>query len=422
MGVLELVSENKNAFDDLLIDQAFFETWVSQITMAMKYTSEDKKSGAVKTKRLHLPYIQKNNVIPLLPVEKIEREFGLVGSGESIFQLRDYIRKTSNMSSGPILLSGESGSGKELVARAIHKVGERANNSFIACDCGTFGELVDDRMFGHLKGAYTGATEASNGLFEEADNGILFLDEISNLSLSVQPNFLRVLEDYSFAKIGSSKTTCVNVFVIAATNQNLKAMVDRGDFRADLYYRLEAISINTVPLRRLVLEDKNNLLQLVSYFVHIDQNNINGIQGISTSSYKALLSYNFEGNVRELRNMIKKAIFYLDKDGVLNFLINSDKQDSDDSNKIIALLRRLSKKYLRKDIPAFVERAALNVILSLLNEPLTPEEGISRFIEKIGPIDIPIAMLFTQRGETWTRKILKEDFHLTLDKDVNLYS
>jgi len=206
----------------------------------------------------------------------------------------------------PILIQGESGSGKELVSRAIHYNSKRVGSPFIAVNCSALPEsLVENELFGHVKGAYTGAYSTEKGLFEEADRGTIFLDEIAELSLPVQAKFLRVLEEGEFRKLGGTETVHVEVRVIAATKQNLTQAVEGKKFREDLFYRLNTMTIELPPLR----EHKSDIPLLVSHFISLFNQDLDKrIEGITDRAVQQLIDYHWPGNIRELENKIKQAM------------------------------------------------------------------------------------------------------------------
>lgn len=206
----------------------------------------------------------------------------------------------------PVLLLGETGTGKELFAQAIHFAGERQKESFVAINCSAISkELLESEMFGYKAGAFTGAVKNKKGLFEESNNGTLFLDEIGELELSLQAKLLRVLETNEFIKPGDTKPTKVNVRIIAATNRDLNSEINDGKFRADLFYRISVMIIELPALR----ERKEDIEELVEYYVaHFCRKLKKPVLNISKGFRECMLQYNFPGNIRELRNVIERAI------------------------------------------------------------------------------------------------------------------
>ena len=205
-----------------------------------------------------------------------------------------------------VLIQGETGTGKELIAKAIHKVSERKDKQFIKVNCASIPEnLIESELFGHEKGAFTGAIEKRIGRFELADGGTIFLDEIGELPMNLQPKLLHVLQQGEFERLGSSKTKKTNVRVIAATNKVLEDEIKRGHFRNDLYYRLNVFPISVIPLR----ERKADIAPLVEHYVKFYSEKLNKkIKAIPKSALKQLTGYSWPGNVRELENVIERAI------------------------------------------------------------------------------------------------------------------
>lgn len=228
----------------------------------------------------------------------------MVGQGPSIqivFRLIDMVADTN----ATVLISGESGTGKELVARAIHDQSPRRKSAFVAINCGAIPEnLLEDALFGHVRGAYTDARGARGGKFEQANGGTLFLDEIGNMPLSLQVKLLRVLEEKQFEKLGSDQTVKVDVRIIAATNSELREKVKRGEFRDDLFYRLHVVPIHLPPLR----ERTEDIPLLASHFLQLfsQEHNLPEKQ-LDPGGLKRLKQYDWPGNVRELRNVLELA-------------------------------------------------------------------------------------------------------------------
>ena len=205
-----------------------------------------------------------------------------------------------------VLIQGESGTGKELVARAVHYNSQRVGNPFVAVNCSALPEtLIESELFGHVKGAYTGAYSTEKGLFEEADKGTIFLDEIAEMTQALQARFLRILEGGEFRKVGGTETVHVDVRVIAATNQNLPRAVEAKKFREDLFYRLGAMTIELPPLR----DRKADIPLLVYHFIALSNQDLDRkIEGITDQAIQQLMGYHWPGNIRELENKIKQAM------------------------------------------------------------------------------------------------------------------
>ncbi len=206
----------------------------------------------------------------------------------------------------PVIIYGESGTGKELVARAIHYTGKRADRPFVVENCGAIPEnLIENELFGHVKGAYTDARTDQKGLFEEAHGGTMFLDEIGELPLALQVKFLRVLQDGEFKRIGSTKPIKVDVRVIAATNKDLIQAIAEKAFREDLFYRLNVIPIHIPSLR----ERKEDIPLLINHFlVEFNKELGKGVEGFSPAAIQKMMTYQWPGNIRELKNKVKQAM------------------------------------------------------------------------------------------------------------------
>jgi len=240
--------------------------------------------------------------------EKVEERYGLeglVGKSPQMLKIYDLI-ETVSQTDTTVLINGESGTGKELVANAIHLRSPRKNGPFIKVNCAALPEtLLESELFGHEKGAFTGAIKQRNGRFEMADGGTLFLDEIGDISLAVQVKLLRVLQERQFERVGGNETLSVNVRLICATQRDLKEEIRKGSFREDLYYRLNVVPISLPPLR----ERREDILLLAEHFINkFSQKMGREITGLSEEAKTLLLKYAFPGNIRELENMLERAI------------------------------------------------------------------------------------------------------------------
>jgi Nif-specific regulatory protein len=229
----------------------------------------------------------------------------IVGSSPALQRVLDIVKKVAK-SNTTVLIRGETGTGKELIAGAIHHNSLRNTRNFVKVNCAALQEnLLESELFGHEKGAFTGADKQRIGRFEQADGGTLFLDEIGDMSPSTQAKILRVLQEHEFERLGGTRTLRVDVRLIAATNRDLPAMVAAGQFREDLYYRLNVVSIETPPLR----ERKDDIVPLGNAFIRRFAGELKKkIEGIDPDAQKLLMRYNWPGNIRELENTIERAI------------------------------------------------------------------------------------------------------------------
>ncbi|MEK6576644.1 MAG: sigma-54 dependent transcriptional regulator, partial [Nitrospirota bacterium] len=253
---------------------------------------------------------------------RIEKRFDLIGDSAALGRLKELI-KTAGPTNSRVLISGENGTGKELVARRIHLYSSRADRPFIEVNCAAIPEtLIESELFGHEKGAFTGAVEMKRGKFELADGGTLFLDEIGDMSLATQAKVLRVLQEQRFNRVGGSKTIQVDVRVIGASNKHLAEEIKKGNFREDLYYRLNVIPLHIPPLR----ERKDDIGLLVKNFL-IELSGEQGLKekSITDEAVEILKRYDWPGNVRELKNIIERLMIMVQgpvikKEDILLFL------------------------------------------------------------------------------------------------------
>ena len=245
------------------------------------------------------------------PDQAVPAHKGLIGSSEGMREVFIAICKASS-ASATVLITGESGTGKELAARAIHYSSVRPSAPFVPVNCGGIPEgLLESELFGHVKGAFTGATESRAGFFHAADGGTIFLDEISDMSLSMQAKLLRVLQDKEVCMVGSNRTRKVDVRILAATNKDLQGLVKKGLFREDLFYRLNVITIIIPPLR----ERGDDILLLAHHFLtQFAAESGKATPRFSDEALQSLRSYNWPGNVRELENVIQRLVVMTDGD------------------------------------------------------------------------------------------------------------
>ncbi len=251
----------------------------------------------------HTRLVRENNRLRDTVV-RLEGSSEIVGSSAAIRQLHEKIARVAP-TNATVLITGETGTGKELVARAIHRSSSRASKPLVAVNCAAFTEtLLESELFGHERGAFTGADRSREGLFETAHEGTLFLDEAAEMSLPAQAKLLRVLTDGLVTRLGSNKTRATDVRLLVATHRDLKQRVEEGRFREDLYYRLAVVPLTVPPLR----EHREDLPELCALFLtQIAQDLKVPARTISADAMRALLRYDFPGNIRELRNLIERA-------------------------------------------------------------------------------------------------------------------
>lgn len=248
--------------------------------------------------------IQENKFYRQELLEKYQFK-NVIGRTHQMFQVYKTIAKVADTKS-TVLLCGERGTGKELIARSIHYNSQRNNRPFIPVDCASLVEtLIESELFGHVRGAFTGASSAKRGLFEEADGGTLFLDEVGNLNLPMQSKLLRFLQEHEIKRVGGTESIKVDVRVIAATNQPLEPLVESREFREDLFDRLNVVTITLPPLR----ERKEDIPMLASHFLQkFSEENHKNISHISPEALERLTQYAWPGNVRELEHTIERAV------------------------------------------------------------------------------------------------------------------
>jgi len=274
-----------------------------------------------------------NKIIPLLykasekvllakRVLQLEKQLGdkfsfdnIIGKSKKFKAAIDDAKKVA-VTDATVLLTGETGTGKEVFAQAIHNAGSRSKQNFIAVNCAAFSkELLENELFGHKAGAFTGAIKDTKGIFEEANNGTVFLDEIGEMPLELQAKLLRVLETGEFLKVGDSKTTKINVRIIAATNKDLQKEMEAGNFRNDLFYRLAVFQIQLPALRERVID----IEALAKYFTHLFAAKTNKKSStLSDDFLEALKQHQWSGNIRELKNVIERSVILSDT-GELTF-------------------------------------------------------------------------------------------------------
>ena len=297
--------------------------------------------------------LKNNDLKPNQPIERknLKETFysGIVGSSEEHYKLIDVIERVKD-NRVTVLIEGESGTGKELIARAIHYNGRFASQPFITVNCGGIPEsLLESELFGYVKGAFTGANETKKGLFHAAEGGTIFLDEIGNASLAVQRRLLRVLQEKEITMVGSQKPQKIEVRIISATNSNLQEMIKNGTFREDLYYRLNIVSIESIPLRNR----KADLLPLINNFIkkyekEYGKSNIT----ITPKAIAILTRHDWPGNVRELENIIQRLIVLCDNTIDVDLIPNQLKYKQPSESFHLKPLHEIEKAYILKVLSA----------------------------------------------------------------------
>nr|WP_243429082.1 sigma-54 dependent transcriptional regulator [Clostridium pascui] len=260
-------------------------------------------------------YIGLNSKIKYLS-DKVDKNYNIIGSSSKMKEVFNLIDRVKDVNIN-VFITGESGTGKELVARAIHFNGKRKDKPFNVINCSAIPDnLLESELFGYKKGAFTGAAEDRKGIIELSSEGTLFLDEIGDMDINLQTKLLRVIQDKEIRPVGSNKIIKVDVRFISATNKNLKEEVKRGNFRQDLFYRLNVINIQIPPLR----ERMEDMPEIIEYFIKKYSNQFEKrINGITAGALQALEGYKFNGNVRELQNILERAVVltrneYIDKE------------------------------------------------------------------------------------------------------------
>lgn len=274
----------------------------------------------------------KENIIIKKEFSDFFRIPDVVGVSSEWLSIMEKVRRVASLKT-TVLILGESGTGKELIARTIHHLSQRSNNPFIAINCAAVPkDLIENEIFGHEKGAFTGAHEIKHGKFELADKGTIFLDEIGDMSLTLQSKLLRVLQESEFERVGGTKNIKVDVRVIAASNKDLQKESEKGNFREDLFYRLNVFPVITPPLRGRT----EDIIPLARHFLsHFCKEMNKGVIALSPETEKILSNNEWKGNVRELRNVIERAVILCDSSSILPEHISlegeklSDKIDCD---------------------------------------------------------------------------------------------
>ena len=292
---------------------------------------EVKIEKALEVKRL------KNEIEYLRDAQQDRYDFDrIVGSSPPLQRVLDIVKKVAK-SNTTVLIRGETGTGKELIAGAIHHNSLRTSRNYVKVNCAALQEnLLESELFGHEKGAFTGADKQRIGRFEQADGGTLFLDEIGDMSASTQAKILRVLQEHEFERLGGTRTLHVDVRIIAATNRNLSQMVQEGRFREDLFYRLNVVSVDMPPLR----DRKEDIAALADFFVRRFSGEMKKkVEGVHPDALKVLMRHNWPGNIRELENVVERSVLLVEGSviGVGDMQIGDQSSPTSDRAQIIKI-------------------------------------------------------------------------------------
>jgi transcriptional regulator with PAS, ATPase and Fis domain len=349
---LPVLSEKDIAYLTELIEMV-----VEEIIVSQKRVSDEMDKVGELSKELGTRY-------------GFDRMIGKSAPMQDLYRLLDRVCD----SDATVLINGENGTGKELIAKALHYNSRRKDKKFVVVNCGAFNEnLLESELFGHMKGAFTGAIKDKKGLFEEADGGTLFLDEIGETSMSMQVKMLRVLQEGTFTPVGATATRRVNVRILAATNRELQKMVKEGYFREDLYYRLKVINLTVPPLR----ERKEDIPLLTEHFLKQFNKERGQNKVISSSTLERLINHDWPGNVRELENEVERLCVLSANDGeiqpdVLSQHIYDNAKNKYPGYRVAGRLKDALEELEKEMIRDGLERTRWN------KSKLAKELGISR--------------------------------------------
>jgi DNA-binding NtrC family response regulator len=306
----EIIKLDADAFVLMITAYATFDTaisaWEKGAEGCIRKPFQNEQILAMVAKGIKTRRKEEERVVLRQAMTRSVRREGFIGRSElmeNVFRLVDRVAPARST----VLITGESGTGKELVAKAIHEASPRADRQFVVVNCSNIpSELLESELFGHTKGAFTGAVAAKKGLFDVADGGTIFLDEIGDLRPETQVRLLRVIQEREFTPLGDTNTTKVDVRIVAATNVDLKEAVRNGTFREDLYYRLSVVPIELPPLR----DRRDDILPLTKFFIRkYNEENVREISDVLSPEVLSLLeTYYYPGNVRELENIIERAV------------------------------------------------------------------------------------------------------------------
>ena len=340
----------------------------------------------------------------MIDINRLQKTSGIIGNTEAIQEVLEMIVQV-----GPVditvLITGESGTGKEKVAKAIHKSSKRTHEPLIIVNCGAIPEgIIESELFGHKKGAFTGAGGDRKGYFEAANKGTVFLDEIGETPLETQVKLLRVLENGEFIHVGDSKTLYTDVRIIAATNKNLESLVKKGDFRQDLYYRLKTVSIHVPALRQRV-EDLSLFVE--RFALEFTRTNDIVYRGFMPEAIRLMKQYNWPGNVRELKNFVESILVLEKGERVTSEMVERKLRPSLDTalqNPHLPVLVDQSPERVENELilrQLFLLRQDVELIRKIMNEQARGNDALHYINESVQ--DVPVTMEIDSQADTLIR-------------------
>jgi len=340
----------------------------------------------------------------VIDINRLQKTSGIIGNTEAIQEVLEMIVQV-----GPVditvLITGESGTGKEKVAKAIHKSSKRTHEPLIIVNCGAIPEgIIESELFGHKKGAFTGAGDDRKGYFEAANKGTVFLDEIGETPLETQVKLLRVLENGEFIHVGDSKTLYTDVRIIAATNKNLESLVKKGDFRQDLYYRLKTVSIHVPALRQRV-EDLSLFVE--RFALEFTRTNDIVYRGFMPEAIRLMKQYNWPGNVRELKNFVESILVLEKGERVTSEMVERKLRPSLDTalqNPHLPVLVDQSPERVENELilrQLFLLRQDVELIRKIMNEQARGNDTLHYINESVH--DVPVTMEINSEADTLIR-------------------
>lgn len=340
----------------------------------------------------------------MIDINRLQKTSGIIGNTEAIQEVLEMIVQV-----GPVditvLITGESGTGKEKVAKSIHKSSKRTHEPLIIVNCGAIPEgIIESELFGHKKGAFTGAGDDRKGYFEAANKGTVFLDEIGETPLETQVKLLRVLENGEFIHVGDSKTLYTDVRIIAATNKNLESLVKKGDFRQDLYYRLKTVSIHVPALRQRV-EDLSLFVE--RFALEFTRTNDIVYRGFMPEAIRLMKQYNWPGNVRELKNFVESILVLEKGERVTSEMVERKLRPSLDTalqNPHLPVLVDQSPERVENELilrQLFLLRQDVELIRKIMNEQARGNDTLHYINESVQ--DVPVTMEIDSQADTLIR-------------------